>query len=84
MKILEHYSTTQIIKASKPPMNRYAKTEMLLHIKMPKNEYITTLDGAVLLEMYNKIELQMDGSKSAGSKDLSSQINFQEKPKSIS
>ena len=33
--------TTKMIKASKPPMNTYAKYEMLLHSRIPKNKYNT-------------------------------------------
>ena len=70
--------------ANKPPMNTYAKNEMLLHSRMPKNKYNIVLDGALLLEMYNNIDLEMYGSESAGSKDLSSQIHFQDNPRRIS
>ena len=43
--------TTRIMKASKPPMNTYAKCEMWLHNRMPKNKYNSVLDGILLLEM---------------------------------
>ena len=54
--------TTQIIKESKPPMNTYAKYEMLLRSRMPKNKYIIVLDGTLLMEMYNNIDMLMYGS----------------------
>ena len=41
--------TTQIIKISKPPMNTYAKYEMLLHSRMLMNKYSVVLDGTLLL-----------------------------------
>ena len=54
--------TTQMIKANKPPMNTYAKYEMLLHSRIPKNKYSAVLDGTLLLEMYNNIDMLIYGS----------------------
>ena len=43
-------NTTQIIKANKPPMNTYAKSEMLLYCRMFMNMYNTVIDGKILHE----------------------------------
>ena len=83
MSIIE-VCITQIIKANKPPMNTYAKSEMLLHRRMLMNKNNVIIDGALLLEMYNIIYLKMYGSISAGSRDLSSQTQFRDNPERIS
>ena len=41
-------NTTQIIKANKPPMNTYAKSEMLLYCRMFMNMYNAVIDGTLL------------------------------------
>ena len=40
--------TTQMIKANKPPMNTYVKSEMLLHSRMSMDQNCTVIEKELL------------------------------------